>query len=106
MIAALQTRWLRVIAAALALAQIAVHGSMIWARASILRNGTEIVLEVRPIDPRDLLRHRDRNGQCAEDQAGGLLSDPDGRLALRQGKRGERRQEKREGKAFHAVAKQ
>jgi uncharacterized membrane-anchored protein len=56
MIAALQTRWLPVIAAALALAQIAVLGSMIWARAAILRNGAEIVLEVRPIDPRDLLR--------------------------------------------------
>jgi uncharacterized membrane-anchored protein len=56
MIAALQSRWLPVIAAALAVAQIAVLGSMIWARASILRNGAEIALEVRPIDPRDLLR--------------------------------------------------
>lgn len=56
MIAALQTRWLVAIAAVLALAQIAVLGSMIWGRAAILRSGTEVVLEVRPIDPRDLLR--------------------------------------------------
>lgn len=56
MIAALQTRWLVAIAALLALAQVAVLGSMIWGRAAILRSGAEIVLEVRPIDPRDLLR--------------------------------------------------
>lgn len=56
MIAAMQKRWLVAIAAVVALAQIAMLGSMIWSRASILRSGTEIVLDVRPIDPRDLLR--------------------------------------------------
>lgn len=56
MIATLQSRWIVALAAALALAQIAVLGSMIWGRAAILRSGTEVVLEVRPIDPRDLLR--------------------------------------------------
>lgn len=56
MIPALHRRWLPVIAAVVAVAQIAVLGSMIWGRAAILRSGTEIVLAVRPIDPRDLLR--------------------------------------------------
>ncbi len=56
MIAALHARWLPALAAIVALVQIAVLGSMIWSRAAILRSGTEIVLEVRPIDPRDLLR--------------------------------------------------
>jgi len=56
MIAALQKRWLVVLAAVVALTQIALLGSMIWSRAAILRNGAEIVLEVRPVDPRDLLR--------------------------------------------------
>jgi uncharacterized membrane-anchored protein len=55
-IAALQGRWLVAIATVVALAQIAVLGSMIWSRAAILRSGTEVMLEVRPIDPRDLLR--------------------------------------------------
>jgi uncharacterized membrane-anchored protein len=36
--------------------QIGVLGSMIYGRASILRTGQEVMLEVRPVDPRDLLR--------------------------------------------------
>lgn len=56
MIAALHARWLPLVAALVALAQIAFLGSMIWSRAAILRDGAEVVLEVRPVDPRDLLR--------------------------------------------------
>ena len=33
---------------------------MVQQRASILRNGTEIILKTAPIDPRDLLRGRYR----------------------------------------------
>lgn len=43
-------------AVVVAAAQIGFLFSMIAGRAAILRSGTEIVLEVRPIDPRDLLR--------------------------------------------------
>ncbi len=39
-----------------ALIQCAILGYMIQSRASILKNGTEIVLKTEPIDPRDLLR--------------------------------------------------
>ncbi len=48
----------RVLMAALAAAllQIGFLSWMIGARASILRNGTEVVLKVEPVDPRDLLR--------------------------------------------------
>lgn len=45
-----------VIAALVALAQIAFLGWMIQGRASILRNGQEVLLRVEPVDPRDLLR--------------------------------------------------
>lgn len=44
------------LAALVAAVQIGFLFSMIAGRAAILRSGTEIVLEVRPIDPRDLLR--------------------------------------------------
>ena len=43
-------------AAAAALIQTGVLAWMIESRASILRDGTEIVLETVPVDPRDLLR--------------------------------------------------
>lgn len=45
-----------VLAVLVAAAQIGFLFSMIAGRAAILRSGTEIVLAVRPIDPRDLLR--------------------------------------------------
>ena len=41
---------------AAALIQIALLGAMIVDRAQILRDGTEVKLQTRPIDPRDLLR--------------------------------------------------
>lgn len=44
------------LAALVAVLQIGFLFSMITGRAAILRSGTEVVLEVRPIDPRDLLR--------------------------------------------------
>ena len=48
----------RLIAAALAVAllQIGFLGWIIAGRAAILRNGTEVLLKVEPVDPRDLLR--------------------------------------------------
>lgn len=49
-------RWLILAAIAVAVVQIGVLFSMIAGRAAILRDGREVVLEVRPIDPRDLLR--------------------------------------------------
>lgn len=49
-------RWLLPVAAAVAVAQIGFLVSMIAGRASILRTGQEVLLDVRPIDPRDLLR--------------------------------------------------
>jgi uncharacterized membrane-anchored protein len=42
--------------AAVALAQAAVLGWMIWQRAHLLSTGREIVLEVIPVDPRSLFR--------------------------------------------------
>ncbi len=42
--------------AAVALAQAAVLGWMIWQRAHLLSTGQEIVLEVIPVDPRSLFR--------------------------------------------------
>jgi uncharacterized membrane-anchored protein len=39
-----------------ALLQIALIGYLVTDRASILRRGAEVTLEVRPVDPRDLLR--------------------------------------------------
>ena len=50
------SRYLAVIAVAVAVLQIAFLASMIMSRAAILRDGREILLEVRPVDPRDLLR--------------------------------------------------
>lgn len=44
------------IAIIVALVQIGVLASMIMSRAAILRDGREIVLQVLPVDPRDLLR--------------------------------------------------
>lgn len=41
---------------AVALIQIALLGAMVMDRAQILRDGTEVKLQTRPIDPRDLLR--------------------------------------------------
>lgn len=49
-------RWLLALAAAVAVLQIGFLASMIASRAEILRDGREVVLEVRPVDPRDLLR--------------------------------------------------
>lgn len=49
-------RLLVLVAAAVATAQVGFLFSMIAGRAAILRSGQEVVLEVRPIDPRDLLR--------------------------------------------------
>lgn len=42
--------------AAVALAQTAVLGWMVWNRSSLLRTGREIVAEVIPVDPRDFFR--------------------------------------------------
>jgi uncharacterized membrane-anchored protein len=52
------TKGTRLIGAALAVAlpQIGFLGWAIAGRAAILRNGTEVLLKVEPIDPRDLLR--------------------------------------------------
>ncbi|MEX0953728.1 MAG: GDYXXLXY domain-containing protein [Rhizobiaceae bacterium] len=52
----LHSRYLVAIAVVLALVQIGVLASMIMGRAAILRDGREVVLEVLPVDPRDLLR--------------------------------------------------
>lgn len=49
-------RWLLIAAAAVAAVQIGFLFSMIAGRAAILRGGQEVVLEVLPVDPRDLLR--------------------------------------------------
>lgn len=49
-------RYLVAIALAIAAVQIGILGSMILTRASALRGGHEVTLEVRPVDPRDLLR--------------------------------------------------
>ncbi len=53
---AMHSRYLWAAAVVVALAQIAVLGSMIWGRAAILRSGREVTLQVEPVDPRDLLR--------------------------------------------------
>lgn len=45
-----------VAAAALALLQIGILGSMVMSRAAVLRSGQEVLLRVQPVDPRDLLR--------------------------------------------------
>ncbi|GAB5506869.1 MAG: GDYXXLXY domain-containing protein [Rhizobiaceae bacterium] len=50
------SRLLIPIAFIVAAVQIGVLASMIMSRAAILRDGREILLEVRPVDPRDLLR--------------------------------------------------
>ena len=47
---------LLIAAVALSLAQIGFLGWIIAGRAAILRDGTEVLLRIRPIDPRDLLR--------------------------------------------------
>lgn len=52
----LHSRYLVAIAVVVALVQIGVLASMIMGRAAILRDGREVVLEVLPVDPRDLLR--------------------------------------------------
>ncbi|MBO6719868.1 MAG: GDYXXLXY domain-containing protein [Rhizobiaceae bacterium] len=52
----MHARYLLPIAVVVALAQIGVLASMIMDRAAILRDGREVVLEVLPVDPRDLLR--------------------------------------------------
>lgn len=49
-------RWLVALAAVVAALQIGLLFSAIQGRASILRNGAEVVLKVQPVDPRDLLR--------------------------------------------------
>jgi len=49
-------RWLVGAALAVAVLQIGFLVSMIAGRASVLRTGQEVTLEVLPIDPRDLLR--------------------------------------------------
>ena len=52
----MQGKTLVVAAALLAAVQVGFLASMIQGRASILRNGAEILLKVEPVDPRDLLR--------------------------------------------------
>lgn len=47
---------LLVAAIALSLVQIGFLSWMIAGRAAILRNGTEVLLRIRPVDPRDFLR--------------------------------------------------
>lgn len=47
---------LLIIAAVVALAQIGFLATLIAGRASILRDGREVLLKVEPVDPRDLLR--------------------------------------------------
>lgn len=51
-------RWLPPLIAALiaAVLQTAALGYMVESRASILRNGKEVLLKTVPVDPRDLLR--------------------------------------------------
>lgn len=49
-------RTLFIAAGAVAVLQIGFLASMIAGRASILRNGQEVLLSVQPVDPRDLLR--------------------------------------------------
>ena len=49
-------RWLLPVALAVGVLQVGFLASMIAGRASVLRSGTEVMLEVRPVDPRDLLR--------------------------------------------------
>lgn len=53
-----KSRWLPPLIAALiaAVLQTAALGYMVESRASILRNGREVLLKTVPIDPRDLLR--------------------------------------------------
>jgi len=50
------SRRLTLAALAVALVQIGILSWMIVGRATILRDGREVVLEVQPVDPRDLLR--------------------------------------------------
>lgn len=50
------SRKLMLTALAIALVQIGILSWMIVGRAMILRSGQEVVLEVQPVDPRDLLR--------------------------------------------------
>ncbi len=50
------SRFLILIALTVALVQVGALGSMIMGRAAILRDGSEVVLRVLPVDPRDLLR--------------------------------------------------
>lgn len=50
------SRRLVLVALAVALLQIAVLGWIINGRAVILRDGSEVTLQVQPVDPRDLLR--------------------------------------------------
>ena len=49
-------RWMMAAAIGVAVLQIGFLVSMIAGRAAILRSGQDVVLEVRPVDPRDLLR--------------------------------------------------
>jgi uncharacterized membrane-anchored protein len=50
------SRRLLLVALGVAIVQIGVLSWMIVGRAMVLRNGREVVLEVQPVDPRDLLR--------------------------------------------------
>lgn len=52
----MKRRWLVFAAVAVAVAQIAFLVSMITGRATVLREGQEVMLLVEPVDPRDLLR--------------------------------------------------
>lgn len=52
----IRTNRLVIIAIVVALAQIGFLAAMIAGRASILRDGREVLLKVEPVDPRDLLR--------------------------------------------------
>jgi len=52
----MQGKRLLVSAIVLSLVQIGFLGWIIAGRAAILRNGTEVLLKIEPVDPRDLLR--------------------------------------------------
>ena len=56
----LRGMWLRmprtVLYAAAALIQVAFIAAMVLDRAGVLREGTEVTLQTRPVDPRDFLR--------------------------------------------------
>jgi len=65
---------------AAALIQVALLAAMVIDRAEILREGTEVTLQTRPVDPRDLLRgdYVVLGYDISQLQAGSLLNQPAG----------------------------